>query len=186
MKLQELPPKCLKSSNSVGREVVKKTALDVRFGDHGRKLLQARLDDLIVRLICITDVPPLIVDYKQWKDMFAIANSAYCPTSSSTFINSYIPAEAGHVHSLSIEYLKTCFHLTISYDGGTTKFPQSVYTIHFMTLEGQSFLIEGNNPTVESAAGEYISQALLNVMKLVGQLHFSGIASDSAGNTKLA
>lgn len=55
-----------------------------------------------------------------------------------------------------------------------------------MTLEGQSFLIEGNNATVESAAGEYISQALLNVMKLVGQLHFSGIASDSAGNTKLA
>ncbi|KAG1839860.1 hypothetical protein C8R48DRAFT_549772, partial [Suillus tomentosus] len=40
--------------------------------------------------------------------------------------------------------------------------------------------------TAESAPGEYISQALLNAMKLVGQLHFSGIASDSAGNTKLA
>ncbi|KAG1898519.1 uncharacterized protein F5891DRAFT_955629 [Suillus fuscotomentosus] len=52
--------------------------------------------------------------------------------------------------------------------------------------EGQSFLIEGNNATAESATGEYISQALLNAMKLVGQLRFSGIASDSAGNTKLA
>ncbi|KAG2059587.1 hypothetical protein BDR06DRAFT_835502, partial [Suillus hirtellus] len=148
--------------------------------------LQAHLDNSIVHLTCIIGVPPSIVDYKQWKDMFAITNSAYCLTSSSTFINSYIPAEAGHVRTLSIKYLKTCFHLTISYDRGTTKFPHSVYTIHFTTLKGQSFLIEGNNATAESATGEYILQALLNMMKLVGQLHFSRIASDSAGNMKLA
>jgi hypothetical protein len=183
---QEPPPKRLKSGNSEGGEVVKRTALDVRFGNHGRKLLQARLDDSIVRLICVTGIPPSVVDYEQWKDMLAVANSAHCPTSSSAFIDNHIPAEAGCVRTLSIEYLKTCFHLTVSYDGGTTKLPQSVYTIHFTTPEGQSVLIEGDNATAESATVEYISQALLRAMDLVGRLCSSGIASDSAGNTKLA
>lgn len=102
----ESPCKHLKSDNSEGGEVVKRTVLDVQFGNHGRKLLQACLDDLIVRLICITHIPPSVIDCEQWKDMLAVKNSAYCLTSSSGFIDNHIPAEAAHVCTLSIKYFE--------------------------------------------------------------------------------
>jgi hypothetical protein len=72
-----------------------------------------------------------------------IANAAYYPSCSSTIADTHIPGEAARVRTLSIIFLKTQINLTISYDGGTTHRPQSVYTVHFTTPDGRSFLIEG-------------------------------------------
>lgn len=104
----------------------------------------------------------------------------------SLIADKHIPGEAARVRKLSIEFLKTRFNLTISYDGGTTKRPQSAYTVHFTTPDGRSFLIEGEESSDSSHTGEHIAHMLLNAMDLVGRFRFSGIASDNTGNTRVA
>ncbi|KAH7905604.1 ribonuclease H-like domain-containing protein [Hygrophoropsis aurantiaca] len=162
------------------------SSMEVGFAAHGRKQLQKKLDFAITKLICAASLPPTIANYAEWKEVFAIANSAYNPPCGSTIAETHIPGEAARVRKLSITYLKTQFDLTISYDGGTTKFPQSVYTVHFTTPDGRSFLIEGEESTETSHTGEHICGMLLNAMDLVGRERFSGISSDSTGNTRLA
>jgi hypothetical protein len=159
-------------------------SLDILVGETGRKLLQAQLNLAIINLICAACLPPTLVDYAEWKKLFTIANIRYHPMSSTTLVDDHIPSQAARVRKMTIEYLKTQFDLTVSYDGATTKLPQSVYTVHFTTADGRSFLIEGNEASDESHTGEHIARVLLMAMDLVGRLRFSGISGDSTGNTK--
>jgi hypothetical protein len=105
--------------------------------------------------------------------------------SSTVLVDDHIPGEAAWVCKLTLDYLNTQFDLTVSYDGATTKKPQSVYTISSTTADGHSFLIEGNEASDESHTGEHIARILLNAMDLIGCLRFSGISGDSTGNMKV-
>ncbi|KIK78533.1 hypothetical protein PAXRUDRAFT_28593 [Paxillus rubicundulus Ve08.2h10] len=164
----------------------KKTMIELQFGKAGHNLLRAQLDLAIVKLLCAAALPPTLVDYKEWRDLFAIANSAYKPACSTVIVDQHIPSEAARVRSLSLQYLRMQHHLTISFDGRTIKCPKSVYTIHFTTPDGRSFLIEGEDSSDTSHTGEYLAQMLLNAMDLVGRFRFSGITSDNTGNTRVA
>lgn len=150
----------------------------------GLKLLQAKVDQAVVSLFCVAGLPPSIVDSKEWKNLLSVANSSIRPMSSSTLEDSHIPGEAARIRTLSIKYLKTVFDLTITFDGGTTQAQQSVYTIHFTTPDGRSFLIEGNEASGASHTGEHIAALILTAMDMVGRTHFSAIASDNTGNTR--
>lgn len=162
------------------------TFMDIYVGETGRKRLQAMLDLAVVNFICATAIPPTVVDYAEWKKIFTIANIRYHPKSSQIIVDDHIPGQAARARELSLKYLGTQVDLTISYDGATTKKPQSVYTIHFTTPDGRSFLIEGQEASDESHTGEHIADQLLRAMDLIGRHHFSGISGDSTGNTKLA
>jgi hypothetical protein len=137
----------------------------------------------IVKLFCAAALPPHIADYQEWKDMLMIANQAYHPASCSTIADSHIPKEAARVRDLVI---KLNFNLTVSFDGGGTKRQQAVYTIHFTTPDGRSFLIRGEECSDESHTGEFIAQMVLKAIDLVGQNHFAGVTSDNTGNTRVA
>ena len=165
--------------------ITRPPTLEVLVGETGRKLLQAQLDLAVVKLVCAACLPPTIVGYPEWKDIFTISNKRYHPMSSTTLVDDHIPGEAARVRKLTLEYLKTQLDLTVSYDGATTKKPQPVYTISFTTADGCSFLIEGNEASDESHTGEHIARILPAVMDLIGRLRFSGISGDSTGNTKV-
>ncbi|KAF8547744.1 hypothetical protein OG21DRAFT_1479398 [Imleria badia] len=55
-----------------------------------------------------------------------------------------------------------------------------------MTVDGQSFLIEGEDLSDTSHTGEYLACMLLKTMDLVRWSLFSGITSNNTGNTHLA
>jgi len=171
-----------------GQKAVSKkpTMIDLDFGNEGRKILSLRMDLAIVKLICAAGIPPYVVDYREWKDMLAIANKAYHPASSTTIADSHIPKEAARVRELVIDFLKSHFNLTVSFDGGGTKRQQSVYTIHFTTPDGRSFLIRGKECSDESHTGEFLARMVLKAIDLLGRNHFSGVTSDNTGNTRVA
>ena len=162
------------------------TFLDIHVGETGRRHSQAMLDLAIVNFICAAAIPPTIVDYTEWKRIFMITNNWYHPKSSDIVVDDHIPGQAARARELSLKYLCTQFDLTISYDGATTKKPQSVYTIHFTTPDGHCFLIEGQESSDESHTGQHIADQLLSAMDIVGRERFSRISGDSTGNTKLA
>lgn len=165
---------------------LKNTMIEVECRKAGRACLTAQLDLAIIKLISAAALPPTLVDYREWKDIFSIANSIYRPACSTTIADQHIPSEAARVRELSLQYLRKQHHLTISFDGGTTKWPKSIYTVHFTTSDGRSFLIEGEESSDTSHTGEYLARMLLKTMDLVGRYCFSGITSDNTGNTRLA
>ncbi|KAF8176825.1 ribonuclease H-like domain-containing protein [Mycena galopus ATCC 62051] len=87
---------------------------------------------------------------------------------------------------LSLQKLKNCDNVTISYDGGTTKGHQSIYTVHVTTAERATHLIKGDKASGFSHTGEHIKKVLMEVIKEIGEDRFTAIGSDSTGNTSWA
>lgn len=167
--------------------------------------ITAQLDLDIVKWICVAGIPPSKVDLPQWKTLWEHANPLYTPASSTKIEDVQIPKEAGHVRTINIQHLRTCIDLSITFDGNSTKLPQSVYTIHIITPARRVCLFEGNEASGVSHTGEHLFNILsqvsnlcfrlrkvltcdysLQIIEQVGPKRFTGICSDDTGNTRVA
>lgn len=128
--------------------------------------LKDQLDFDVLKLVCVGGMPPSKVDSKEWKTMWKHGNPDYEPASAAVLTESQIPNEAARVADLVLELLRRCDNLTITFDGNTTKLPESVYTIHVITPDRRVFLIEGDESSAESHTGEKIHQILKAVRSL--------------------
>ncbi|TFY58563.1 hypothetical protein EVJ58_g6337 [Rhodofomes roseus] len=144
------------------------------------------IDFAIMRWFVVAGVPPSRANHRAWKDLWAIAKPGYEPASGSTLEDRHIPLEAARVKEASIQQLRELDDLTITYDGGTTKGQESVYTVHVSTSgpDRQTFLIEGDEASFESHDSEHIYKLLKGVVETIGPTRFRGISSDNTKNTK--
>lgn len=122
-----------------------------------RKLV---LDHNVLIWVCVDGIPPSKLDSPWFRKIWEGTYLSYQPASATTFVDKYLPREAAAVIQQIKELLKSKTNLTISFDGGTTRGQDSVYTIHVTTPDGDSFLIEGHSASTESHTGEHISEAL--------------------------
>jgi hypothetical protein len=129
--------------------------------------LKDQLDLDVLKFICVGGIPPSKVDSKEWKTMWKHGNPDYEPASAAVLTESQIPNEAARIETLQLEHLRTCENLTITFDGNTTKLPQSVYTVHVITPDRRVFLIEGDESSAESHTGEKIREILKQVIALL-------------------
>lgn len=121
-----------------------------------------KINKLVVDLLCGA-LPLALVDRKSFQalvDHLEASNGIFVAT---TFSTNYIPVEAAKVTVLSLEKLKKCHNLTITYDGGSTKGHQSIYTIHVTTADREAHLIKGDEASGFSHTGEHIKKILLEV-----------------------
>lgn len=128
--------------------------------------LKDQLDFDVLKLVCVGGIPPSKVDSKEWKTMWEHGNTDYEPVSASVLTESQIPNEAARITELVLEHLRQCTDLTITFDGNTTKLPESVYTVHIITPDQRVFLIEGDESSEESHTGEKIYEILKAVRPL--------------------
>lgn len=135
----------------------------------GKEELKAKVDHWIVELICVAGIPPSALDRPVWKDFVNTLNPSYQATSSSTFTTSLILKEAAHVRAPAKEFLQTHNNLLITFDGGTTCKPQSVYTFHTTTPQGTVVFLEGWEESNASHTGEWICNAL-EVVRLMSSV----------------
>jgi hypothetical protein len=129
--------------------------------------LKDQLDLDVLKLVCVGGIPPSKVDSKEWKTMWKHGNPDYEPASAAVLTESQIPNEAARIETLQLEHLRTCENLTLTFDGNTTKLPQSVYTAHVITPDRRVFLVEGDESSAESHTGEKIHEVLKQVSTLV-------------------
>jgi hypothetical protein len=129
--------------------------------------LKDQLDLDVLKLVCVGGIPPFKVDSKEWKTMWKHGNPDYEPASAAVLTESQIPNEAARIETLQFEHLRTCENLTLTFDGNTTKLPQSVYTAHVITPDRRVFLVEGDESSAESHTGEKIHEVLKQVSTLV-------------------
>ena len=88
----------------------------------GRKQVLSKLkeeDDnaLLLFIVCNT-LPPNIIDSREFKHITKVLNSDYVPASATTFADKLVLNKSAKVNTAVIAYLKTCWNLTIMYDGG--------------------------------------------------------------------
>jgi hypothetical protein len=129
--------------------------------------LKDQLDLDVLKLVCVGGIPPSKVDSKEWKTMWKHGNPDYEPASAAVLTESQIPNEAARIETLQLEHLRTCDNLTLTFDGNTTKLPQSVYTAHVITPDRRVFLVEGDESSAESHTGEKIHEILKQVSMLI-------------------
>ncbi|TDL27053.1 hypothetical protein BD410DRAFT_482841 [Rickenella mellea] len=141
------------------------------------------LDYEILKFMCCSGMPPHVLNLKEWKSMWACAVPKYKPVSGSNMEDTQVPREAARIRVLALQYLQTCERLTISFDGGTTRRPQSVYTMHVTTEDKKVFLWAGDEASAESHTADHIYQILKAVIDIIGPHRFRGISSDNTGNT---
>ncbi|KAG2131335.1 hypothetical protein DEU56DRAFT_914485 [Suillus clintonianus] len=79
-------------------------------------------------------------------------------------ISTFSPWSAGPYHTGYYarikEYLGKVRHLTITFDGGKIRRPNSLYTIHITVPGGRTFCMELNDGARKKHTGEYILDAL--------------------------
>lgn len=122
----------------------------------------------VVELIAVNAIPANVVDSPQWKKFVEVmSKSKYNSPSSSTLRDRLIPGQAALVRKYQIQFLQTCTNLTLTFDGGSTRKPSSVYTIHITTAERETFFMEGCDATNERHTAEYIEGL---VTRVSGQL----------------
>lgn len=118
----------------------------------------------IVELFAVSGIPPRILDLPEWKKFVDAATHSKCNPPSATMLREkLIPAEAALVRKYQADFLRTCVNLTLTFDGGSTRKPSSVYTMHITTAERETFFIEGCDATSEHHTAEYIEGLLTGV-----------------------
>ena len=126
----------------------------------GCRQLHTRLDDAIVKLICVAGIPPRVADLPEWKEAWSIAAPSYTPASKSKLENSHIPSQAADVCEQQLQFLQNLDNLTISFDGGCLNSTQSNLTVHVITEDRQVYFFEGRDSTGFSHTGLYYYHVL--------------------------
>lgn len=127
------------------------------FGKGGRRAHHGALDLAVLKFFCIARIPPYLVNLNAWKDIFALQTPSYSPASCTQLSEGHILAEQEHIKKRQIDFLKTQHRISISFDGGTIKSGDSMYTVHATTEDDHVMLLEGQDCTGISHTGEMIA-----------------------------
>ena len=172
----------------------------------GKAKYQDKVNLAIIELFAVSGVPPSVLDSLQWKKFVEVATNSKCnPPSLMMLTQKLIPAEAALVRKYQADFLRTCVNLTLTFDGGSTRKPSSVYTVHITTAERETLFMEGYEATTERHTAEYIEGLVTKVcgkpkpdarqldtpmnpqvIDSIGPKRFTAICSDNTGNTKKA
>jgi hypothetical protein len=155
------PPKKLKGQGTLELGVYR--ALGKKEKEEQRKFFQAKVDHVIMRLICVRGLIPHIIDSPEWKELMGLLNGSYHPTSSDIFSDRHIPSEAVFVREKQIEILRGIDNLTLTFDGNTTRKPHSIYTVHATTPSRVTYFLDAHEGSSERHTQEWVTNKLLHV-----------------------
>jgi len=88
---------------------------------------------------------------------------AYAVPDRSHFFSAHLAAEAAAIATKLATYLLSFVHLTLSFDGWSSKGHDKIYTVHITTPLWRSFLIDGLILTGLSTAGQILFEFLSHV-----------------------
>ena len=153
------------------------------FANTGRKVLQTKLDHCIMKLICVAGLIPRMMDSAEWKEFMSIACPKYKITSSDLFEEKLILAEAAFVRKQVLEILKNERNLTLTFDGNSTRKPQSVYTVHVTTKDRNSYFLDAYEGSDEHHTASWVTDKILKVSV---EFAYHRIASEIHGTSRLS
>lgn len=152
---------------------------ETRWHKAGREIRHLKHHSNIIDFIVAGGMAPSKADSPEWKALWRDADPTYTPPSSTSLVTSLLPQEAGRVREEIRKLLRDSRNegFTLSFDGGTTRKVDSVYTIHITMADRRVFLWEGHESSSESHTGE----KLYEVLHIVS----TSLPSETDGNAPL-
>jgi hypothetical protein len=146
---------------------------EAKFCTAGKEKRHLQNDINVLSFIISNGMVPTRVDSSEWKTLWQTVDPSYKPASSTTIVESHIPHEAGAIHMKLTTFLRDAKNegFTLSFDGGTTRRVDSVYTIHVTTSDHCVFLWEGHETLAESHTGEHLAKEIKKVWQIFFLLH---------------
>ncbi|KIK61911.1 hypothetical protein GYMLUDRAFT_58537 [Collybiopsis luxurians FD-317 M1] len=162
-----------------------KTVATLNFTEIGKTEWLEHLDHCIMKLICVCNLVPSILDTDEWREFIQVATkNRLTATPSDTIEREYIPKEAAHIFCEMVEILKKEKNLTLAFDGGDTHACDSVYTAHVTTADWLTYFLCCYEGTDEHHTVEWLKKFLLESLDLIGHENFAATCSDSTIVTK--
>lgn len=128
--------------------------------------------------------------------------TSYLSPSASTIRKRLIPIKAVRVALAAENFLRTCWNLTISFDGSKMRRKIGFYSVHVITANGRSYLVALDDASRLRHTTEYIAKLIKKVclvllhdvsllilipiyqtMHCIGSFRFITVVSDNTGNT---
>ncbi|KIJ23610.1 hypothetical protein M422DRAFT_275773 [Sphaerobolus stellatus SS14] len=148
--------------------------------------MQIESEFFLVKLVCLHGMVPRLMDSSTWKDYVHFLNQNAPAISSDVMRDCLIPSYSGKIRNKQVKIIQGHCNNTMTFDGGSTRKKQSVYTVHATTPDCQVYCISGEDDTNHSHTGEYLAMMLKAEIHRLGVSHFAGLGSDNTGNTKKA
>ncbi|KAF8594791.1 hypothetical protein BDV93DRAFT_565082 [Ceratobasidium sp. AG-I] len=146
---------------------------------------EEKVNHALLKWICDRMIPPSAVDCFRWRELMDTLDSGVKTASGDTISGNFVTTEAAYIHQESIKVLSKHENLTLSYDGGTTKKHESVYTVHAtVPSTREACLVEGNGASGVSHTAEHVCGVIEHVLTQVGPEKSACVVSDNAGNTR--
>ena len=156
---KKAPKRAKKTHSDVTSQPRGRRTLD-EFVREGRKNLQNAGDHALILFITCNGLPPSVVNSREFKNFVSTLNLDYKPPSETTLSERLIPDEAANIHQATIQYLRTCRDLTITFDGGKLRRSNGLYSVHVTTPERRAFCLTLDDASRLSHTGEYIAELL--------------------------
>jgi hypothetical protein len=135
-----------------------------------RQLKTDKVNHALLKVLCDRMIPPSIVDSSKWREFVHSLDENINTASGTTISVNFVTTEAAFVRSESIKKLSQLNNLTLSFDGGTTRGGESVYTVHVTDPSTrEAHLVECSEETGVSHTAEHIRGVLDKVcMRIYG------------------
>ncbi|KAF7341396.1 DUF659 family protein [Mycena venus] len=125
-----------------------------------------------------------LLDNGFFRDFCHAMCPAYRIPDRSDFVSYNLAVEAENAMKQLQTLLESFIHLTLSFDGWSSRRHNEIYTVHVSTPTRMSYLVAGIILTGLSTTGERIFEHSKNVLLLYAAVRFSMIVSDTTANVK--
>lgn len=143
-------------------------ALVWNFTKRTKEQTQNEINFRILKLVCCRGVPPHVIGSSEFRDLITFCcndgpNQSYAPVSPDHLSKKLIADEASSIRRRILDLLKGQRNLTLSFDGHTTRKPESVYTVHITTEERVSYFWAGYEDSGRSHDYNYVKEKISEV-----------------------
>ncbi|KAF7975533.1 hypothetical protein HWV62_9361 [Athelia sp. TMB] len=145
---------------------------------------QAEIDRLLLRLLVCCALSFALLDSMFFFDFCYSLCPAYSVPDRSHFISTHLAAEALAVSRQVATFLGAFIHLSLSFDGWSSKGHDEIYTVHITTPGRRSILVDGLILSGVSTTAENLFGLISEVIERFIASCFSLVVSDTTGNVK--
>ncbi|KXN92074.1 hypothetical protein AN958_09777 [Leucoagaricus sp. SymC.cos] len=146
---------------------------------------QAHIDLSLFKFFICCAIPFSVLDHQFFWNLLAALATNYVVPEWSTFFTRHIAEETVVLGNKLKEYLQGKAHLTLSFDGWSTRANDKIYTFHTTTPTRCSFFVHGHVFKGVSVTGQALLEVAGRILKDHGPRLYSAVAGDGGPNVRV-
>jgi hypothetical protein len=155
--------KSVAQSTSASKQPAQESMLSYMNPAKISKQQKIRIESLLFRMFICCALPWTLMDSPFFSEFVQALAPNFTIPDRSFFFTTHLAQEVAAWNLKFTEFLGTKTHLTISFDGWSTRARDEIYTFHTTTPERRSFFTDGHIFKGESVTGDALQLVILRV-----------------------